>query len=262
MAAHPLAEVLNHPPTGTAFSLGQGISMVIGSFIVGAVVAPDVTRYSKSPRQAVFAAVFGFFIAVPLVIVCGIFMSHGAGTWDLVDIMIKLGWGVIALLMLILAQWTTNDQNLYCSALGFAVVLRNTAKWKLTAISGLLGIILAVWGIYDQFIPWLNFLSALITPMGGVIVADYYFFHKDFYNVSQISRFPETRWLSFAAWIIGSLGAYITGQNIISLTTVPAVDGFLIGLIAHVILMKVPKSVKSKDTIDLADAKPAKPTTK
>lgn len=237
-----LADIMALQGTGEPISLGLGISMVISSFIVGAVVAPDVSRYAKSPKDTIGASILAFAIVVPIIMLIGAVMAQAAGTWDLVDIMLKLGWGLIALLVLLLAQWTSNDNNLYCSALGFAVIFRNLKKWHLTVLSGILGIILALWGIYDRFIPWLITLGVLIPPMGGVMAVDYYIFNSQYYQVSYLNKLPNIRMISAAAWIIGSVVSFLTSNKILSLTTVPALDGFLISAIIQYILISSTKS--------------------
>jgi cytosine permease len=233
-----ISDIFQFTHAGEAITLGTGISMVISSFIVGAVVAPDVSRYAKTPKDTIFASILAFVIIIPLVITIGTIMAQATGTWDLVDIMLKLGWGLMALLVLLLAQWTSNDNNLYCSALGFAVVFKKLKKWQLTIISGVLGIILAIFGIYDNFIYWLLILGILIPPMGGVIIADYYFKNKTYYEIINLPRLKKLRWDSLIAWIVGSTIALITSNTSITLTTVAALDGFIIAGIVQYALCK------------------------
>lgn len=236
-----MAEIIALQGTGNPISLGLGISMVISSFIVGAVVAPDISRYAKTPKDTVLAAILAFVIVVPLIMVVGAVMAQAAGTWDLVDIMLKLGWGLAALLVLLLAQWTSNDNNLYCSALGFAVVFKKLKKWQLNVLSGALGIILALFGIYDNFIPWLITLGVLIPPMGGVIVVDYYLFNEKYYRVENLQKTQDIRKISLAAWILGSLVSFISSNGIITLTTVSALDGFIIAGLVQYAAIKLTK---------------------
>jgi len=232
---YTLSEIMAFEGMGESISLGMGISMVISSFIVGAVVAPDVSRYAKSPKDTVWASIFAFAIVVPLIMLIGVVMAQAAGTWDLVDIMLRLGWGIIALIVLLLAQWTSNDNNLYCSALGFAVVFKKLKKWQLTVISGFLGIILALWGIYDRFIPWLNTLGVLIPPMGGVMAVDYYLFYKKYYHVACLDKLVDLRYISLLSWVLGSIVSFITVGGNLTFTTVPALDGFIVSALVQYI---------------------------
>lgn len=239
---YSFSEIMEMKGTGEPISIGLGISMVISSFIVGAVVAPDVSRYAKSAKDTVGAAILAFVIVVPIVMLIGALMAQVAGTWDIVDIMLRLGWGIIALIVLLLAQWTSNDNNLYCSALGFAVVFRKMKKWHLTVISGTLGIILALLGIYDNFTSFLTFLGVLIPPMGGVIAVDYYLFHKQHYVTSNLDRLVNIRPVSVVAWGIGSLVSFLAGNGVFTLTTVPAFDGLLIAAVLQYVGMRFAKN--------------------
>ncbi len=239
---YSFSEIMEMKGTGEPISIGLGISMVISSFIVGAVVAPDVSRYAKSAKDTVGAAILAFVIVVPIVMLIGALMAQVAGTWDIVDIMLRLGWGIIALIVLLLAQWTSNDNNLYCSALGFAVVFRKMKKWHLTVISGTLGIILALLGIYDNFTSFLTFLGVLIPPMGGVIAVDYYLFHKQHYVTSNLDQLVNIRPVSVVAWVIGSLVSFLAGNGVFTLTTVPAFDGLLIAAVLQYVGMRFAKN--------------------
>jgi cytosine permease len=109
-------------------------------------------------------------------------MPSITNNWDAVKIMLGLGWGILGMLVLVLAQWTTNDNNLYSSALAFAVIFRRWPKWVLTLGAGVIGILLALGGIYGQFPNWLMFLGVIIPPIAGIYVADYFVVNRDFYN--------------------------------------------------------------------------------
>lgn len=217
--------------SGEPVSMGVGISLVVSSFVVGAVIAPDVSRYSKSSAHTIGGAVLAFAIVTPLVLICGTLMSQATGTWDIVDIMLRLGWGVLALLLLMFAQWTSNDNNLYSAALAFAVIFRKLQKWQLTLIAGVIGIVLALAGIYDNFVTFLSVLGILIPPMAGVIVADYFLIRKYRYGTVAEHQVRPIRMLPMTAWAIGSLVCVLTTYTAFTLTTVPALDGLLIALV-------------------------------
>jgi cytosine permease len=232
------SEILSFKGTGDPISIGLGISMVISSFVVGAVVAPDVSRYAKTSKDTVGAAILAFAVVVPMVMLVGSTMAQATGSWDIVDIMLRLGWGVIAFIVLMLAQWTSNDNNLYCGALGFTVAFKKLKKWHITVISGVIGILLALLGIYDNFISFLSVIGILIPPMGGVIAVDYYLFKKKQYDTSNLSNLVNIRYLAFASWIIGSAVSLLTTYTSLTITTVSAFDGLVFAAVAHFIFMK------------------------
>lgn len=242
------SDIWNLQGSGEPMTLGFGVSTAIASFIVGAVVAPDVSRYGRSAKHTAGAAISAFAIVVPIMFVVGILLAQVAQTWDIVGIMLQLGWGVLALLVLLLAQWTSNDNNLYCAALGFAVVFKKMKKYQLTIIAGVIGIILALMGIYDNLIVFLSFLGVLIPPMGGVMIADYYFFNRRFYRPEFQDRLRNINLLPFAAWIAGSGVAILTTYTAFDLTTAPSIDGLIIGFAVHFVGSKFIKRELIEDT--------------
>lgn len=229
------SEVLSLSGDGPPLTLGMGISLVISSFVVGAVIAPDVSRYAKSPKHTIGAAILAFVVVTPMVLIVGSLMALQAGTWDIVDIMIRLGWGLGALVLLMLAQWTSNDNNLYSAALGFAVVFRKLRKWQLTALAGVIGIALALAGIYDNFQTWLTVLGVFIPPMAGVIGIDYYVTRKRRYQGGFEVPVPPFRALPLTAWALGSAVAMLTSYTGVVLTSIPAVDGLLAGALLQLL---------------------------
>lgn len=242
LQGHSIAEIMAMQAPGKPITLGYGISTAIASFIVGAVVAPDVSRYAKTPKATIGASVLAFAIVVPFMMVIGSLAAQVTGTSDIIDIMLKLGWGFIALIVLMLAQWTSNDNNLYCAALGFSVVFKKLKKYQITIASGIIGIALALTGIADNLTGFLNYLGILIPPMGGVLASDFYFYHKEKYKVEHLDQVKNIEIPACTAWVIGSAVSFITTYTGFSLTTVPSIDGMTIAFLIHFIWMRVKKS--------------------
>lgn len=238
------AEILNFGGNENPITFGTGVSLAVSSFIVGAVVAPDVSRYAKTPKHTIGGAILAFLVVVPMVLMVGSTMAQATGTWDIVDIMIRLGWGIIAFLVLMLAQWTSNDNNLYCGALGFTVAFKKLKKWHITVVAGVIGIVLALLGIYDNFDMFLNVLGVFIPPMGGVIIIDYYFFKKKHYKTPNLSNLVDFRSIAIFSWVIGSSVSLLTTYFGVTITTIPAFDGLILASVTHFILMKFVKNEK------------------
>ncbi|GEN29981.1 cytosine permease [Cerasibacillus quisquiliarum] len=225
------AELNTAPLTSTPLTIGMGISVVIGSLAVGAIIGPDISRYAKSVKDAVISSMLGYFVGYSIVLIISAILAKATSEVDVVAIMIGIGWGTGGMLVLILAQWTTNNTNLYSSALGFSVVFRRVSKYVLTIIAGLIGTAFAIAGIYTQFIPFLNVLSILIPPIGGVYTADFIFRHKQ-YSFNNIDKIPKIRLSSLLTWTLASIVAFMTtpaptGFGLFTLTGASGVDAFL-----------------------------------
>ena len=73
-----------------------------------------------------------------------------SGEKELTEIMYVAGWGVPAMIVLMIATWTTNDTNLYLSSLSLTAVFEKYRKWQVTTVCAIIGTIVAVAGIVDN----------------------------------------------------------------------------------------------------------------
>ncbi len=250
-----LTEVLKTPITGDPLTIGLSISLIIGSLATGAIIGPDISRYARSVKDAVISSFVGFFGGFSVVLIIAAILAKATAEVDIVAIMLGLGWGTSAMLILILAQWTTNDNNLYSSALGFSVVFKRVPKYALTITAGIIGTLMAVAGIYDSFIPFLVFLSALIPPIGGVYVGSFLLNSKQF-NYKNLANVPNVNPISIIIWLVASLLAFITtpspnGFGLFSLTGASGFDAFLVAFALQVMASSVQRNKgKKKDHAD------------
>lgn len=231
------------PLFGDPLTLGLAVSLVIGSLAIGAVISPDIARYAKTPKDAVIASFSGFLVGFSAVLIIAALLAKATNEVDIVSIMLGLGWGTFAMLILILAQWTTNDNNLYSAALGFSVIFKKIPKYQLTIIAGIVGTVMAVAGIYDHFIPFLIFLSALIPPIGGIYVADY-LLNKNKYHFNNLDQMTNMNPIGLTTWVVASLVAFSTtsapsGFGLFSLTQAPGLDAFIVAFVLQIVLLKV-----------------------
>lgn len=216
-------------PVGN-ITVGAGIVMVVGSFAGGASAQADITRYAKDAKAAWVSSIVGYILANTFIVVAGYLTTLTTGIGDLPKAMLGLGLGFPALIILIMAQWTTNDNNLYTSALGLANIF-NIEKSKITLIIGIVGSILGGLGIADYFANWLNILGIGIPPMAGVIIADYYIIRKQNYNIDQ-SKIPAWNINAIIAWALGSVIGFVLKAGIAS------INSLIASMIIYVILMK------------------------
>ncbi|ASN04400.1 purine-cytosine permease family protein [Virgibacillus necropolis] len=236
-------EVIKAPIIGDPLTLGTAISLIIGSLAIGAIIGPDISRYAHSTKDAIISSFMAYFVGFSIVLIIAVVLAKATTQVDIVEIMLGLGWGTAALLVLILAQWTTNDNNLYSSALGFSVIFQKVPKSILTVIAGFIGTGMAVAGIYDNFIPFLNFLSALIPPIGGIYVADFMVNRKK-YSFEKLGETKNVEIVGINVWVIAALVAFMTipapnGFGLFTLTGASGLDAFLVAFGLQLILGKL-----------------------
>ena len=215
--------------TGDAGEFGVSISIVVGTYIVGAVLVPDLCRYVTSARQGVFAIVLSLGIGLPFILGASAIPSLATGEPDLVDIMVKLGLGMPALIVIVFATWTSNANNLYSTSLGLAAVFDRWAKWKLTVGAGIAGSLVAIGGITDYFIPFLLVLGVAIPPVAGIYLGDYFVVQgRGAYTGRGSAQLRKVNATAFVTWAIATGIGAATAEGWIALTRIPACDSFLL----------------------------------
>ena len=208
--------------------LAKGVVIVVGSFAAGAAAQADISRYAKDSKASLYSTIIGYGLGNIFIIIAGYIIVATTQVNNLPKAMIELGLGVPALIVLILAQWTTNDNNIYTSSLGFAQIFGGN-RWRYAIIVGVLGSILGAFGIAAHFTDFLNFLGIGIPPMAGVIIADYYLLKEKSFDI-DISSLNNYNWTAIISWIIGGISGYIIEWGI------PSFNSLAISFIVYIIL--------------------------
>lgn len=226
-----------------SITLAQGITIAAGGMAAGAVIAPDVSRYSKSGIHGFWAFFLALTIVNNFVVLSGSALTLATGEPNLPKAMVTAGLGAASLLMLILAQWTTNDNNLYSTSLALLNLVR-IKKSCLTLILGVSASIVAYLGVVDYLIPYLTFLGTYIPPIGGIILADYFLVKPILLKVKTKQRYefgPGTVYdnfdiLAIALMVVsGYMGSKIPG--------IAAINAVIVGFVGYFVLVVIFRSL-------------------
>ncbi len=185
------------------------IALVVGSFISAGTLTADFVRFGRSARMAVVISMVAFFLGNSLMFIFGAAGAAAVGQADISDVMIAQGLLIPAVIVLGLNIWTTNDNALYASGLGFSNITGLSSR-TLSTINGVIGTLSALW-LYNNFVGWLTFLSAAIPPVGGVIIADY-LTRRGRYDTFPASDFATINWAAIASVFCGiACGHWLPG---------------------------------------------------
>lgn len=242
------AEITTAGAIGTELSIAAGVSLVVGNNIIGDLITPDISRFSKSKKDTVLGVLFGYFIVYVPIVFTGAFFAYSFGDWNVVNVMLlNLGLGVVAAIVLIFSQWTTNDNNLYSATLSLSNIFPKIPRWKYGVITGIIGTILASIEFFQYYEEFLNLLTSTIPVLGGVMLFDYYLLDKkelySYNNLDKLKRVNPSGIIAIVVGlIIGQLFNYgiIPGQDTIP---IPLVSLFSAGILYY-ILVKVFRRVK------------------
>lgn len=213
-------------------TVGAAVVSIVGSFAGGAAAQSDITRYAKDEKTAWGGTVFGYLIANTFVIMAGYLITAATGEGDLPVAFLAMGLGVAALLILILAQWTTNDNNLYTASLGFANCLPFT-KHQIVVVAGVLATIVGALGLADYFATWLSLLGVGVPPVAGVIICDYYLLKGKKYEYGSGTKYCKVNVWAFAGLLAGAVVGFAVKWGIASINSLVA------SIVVYYILMQM-----------------------
>ena len=217
----------------------QAVNMVIGSWIAGAIVMAEYTRFAKKAWVAIAIPFIVLIIAQWFLQIIGSMGGIVSGTHDFTTYM-KLQGPIIAGIGLVgmsMALWTTGDANLYLPVIQTSSILRRPQK-VMTVICGLLGTILGL-GIYQHFLDWINLLANLVPPLIGPVIAAFYIVNKGKFDTSQMNKLAAWNPAAFLAYIAGAASTFYE-QDVM----VPSLVGLLVSIIAYLVFYYVlPKRI-------------------
>ena len=221
---------------GSGLALGHGITQLVGTFIVGVTILPDYCRFAINSRHGVLAAFLTLGIGFPAIITCAAVPAILSGEDQLVALLMAMGLGLPALLLLIFASWTTNTGNIYSVGLVLRTILTRVPRWPIVVAAGTLGTLIAVLGLADDILDFLLIIGIAIPPIAGIYLADYFFVRKRHYELSVLDRQPPIAYGTFVVWLVAIAIAYSTDNGFFRLTFVPACDAILVAFALHLVI--------------------------
>lgn len=228
-AAGGFEALLNYQPE-EAMGLASALTICIGSFVSAGTLTPDFARFARTKRTAVSTTVVAFFIGNSFMFLFGAIGMFAFGLADISEVMIVQGLILPAIFVLGLNIWTTNDNALYASGLGFSNITK-IAKDKLVIVNGIIGTCTAMW-LYNNFVGFLNVLGSTLPSIGAIILADFFILRRGHYPDFETKEYKKINWVAIAAWIGG-----IAAANF--LPGIPPINGiigsgafYVIGMVA------------------------------
>ncbi len=228
--------------------LGAGITYVVGVYASGSVITSDVARYGRKPWSGAVAWATHVTIFMTALLFAGGVMTLLTKTPNVIVAIAQIGLGVGALLLAILGQWTTNDNNVWSAALAWINTTGKLNKKAWVLILGTIGTLIAgvwagLWGMsLDPFIQFASLLGYFIPPVGAVLIADFYIFRPYVLGLKDIkTRYKFGPGTKYAAINIPGLTATLLGGIIAWLSGVyglgtPVVNGVLSAFFLYLLI--------------------------
>ena len=211
------------------------LTAMVGFWATLALNIPDLTRYAKSQRAQVVGQLAGLPTAMTLFAFIGVAVTSasvlifGEAIWDPVVLVSRFGSPVaivVALSLILIATITTNvAANVVAPANGFANLWPRRISFAIGGvITGILGILIQPWRLLADFsayvFGWLVGYSALLGPIAGILIADYWWIRKGRLSLADLYRrdgiYGRVNWRAMGALVLG-VGVALVGLAVPSL---------------------------------------------
>jgi NCS1 family nucleobase:cation symporter-1 len=240
---------------------------------------PDFSRYAKSQRDQVLGQALGLPLTMALYSFIGVAVTsattiiYGKTLWDPVDVLTRFQNPVvlvIAMLSLCIATLATNiAANVVSPANDFAHLSPKKISFRTGGfITGVIGILMMPWKLVADptgyIFTWLIAYSALLGPIGGILIADYFVYRHcklslvDLYKAGGAYRFTNgvsyVALFSLVAAIAPSVPGFLVNVKLLDAGSVPAAladlynyawfVGFALAFVIYLVLRRLTDTKK------------------
>ena len=191
-------------------------------------------------------ALIGYVVVQLLVMGAASLAGATSGKTDILEIMLDLGLGIGASIIVIAGSWVLNSLNLYSAVLSTKATFPKLNSTLVTIALGLAGIAAALLNLLDNFITFIFYLSVIFVPVAGVIMCDYLFIRPQAYNIETLSDNRQIGTKGFVAWIVGAVYAILSSEGMIPTPSgIAALDAIVLSGLIYTALSWNERSKKS-----------------
>jgi NCS1 family nucleobase:cation symporter-1 len=208
---------------------------MIGFWATLSLNIPDFSRYAVSQRDQVLGQALGLPATMALYSFIGVAVTsattiiYGQTIWDPVDVLTRFtnrGVLIVAMVSLCIATLATNiAANVVSPANDFSHLAPRRISFKTGGlITGLIGVLMMPWKLVADpngyIFVWLIAYSALLGPIGGILIADYFVYRRRRLNLLGLYQADgEYRFTN---------GFSIVALVALGLAILPSLPGFLV----------------------------------
>ena len=209
------------------------LTAMVGFWATLALNIPDFTRFAKSQRdQVVGQAVglpipMGLLAALAVVVTSATVVIYGKAIWDPVDLASRMTGAAVLIALIVLLVDTVSVNlaaNLVGPAYDFSALNPRAISYRTGGyITAGIAVAMMPWKLLEStqgyIFTWLIGYSALLGPIAGILIADYYLIRRTQLQVNDLySDHGEYRYKS--GWNPAAIAAFIAG-------VLPNLPGFL-----------------------------------
>ena len=273
--SQPSAFDPGQPKSGQFFSFFvPALTGMVGFWATLSLNIPDFSRYAHSQRDQIVGQALGLPFTMALYAFIGVAVTsattiiYGQPIWDPVDVLTHFTNPVvlvIAMLALCIATLATNiAANVVSPANDFAHLAPHKISFRIGGlITGVIGILIMPWKLVADpsgyIFTWLVGYSALLGPIGGIMIADYFVYRhrqldtKGLYRVdgpySYSNGFSIVALVALALAVLPNIPGFLVNVKLLNPASVPHFlvalydyawfVGFAIAFVAYLLLRRI-----------------------
>jgi NCS1 family nucleobase:cation symporter-1 len=176
---------------------------MVGFWATVALNIPDFTRYAKSQRAQMLGQALGLPTAMTLYSFIGVAVTSasavifGEAIWDPVVLLGRFNQPIVALIALVALLVATLNTNVAANVVSPSNDFSNLRPSLISfrtggLITGVVGILMMPWKLLRDFssyiFGWLVGCSALLGPIAGIMICDYYVLRHRLLKVEELYR--------------------------------------------------------------------------
>jgi NCS1 family nucleobase:cation symporter-1 len=176
---------------------------MVGFWATVALNIPDFTRYAKSQRAQMLGQALGLPTAMTLYSFIGVAVTSasavifGEAIWDPVVLLGRFNQPIVALIALVALLVATLNTNVAANVVSPSNDFSNLRPSLISfrtggLITGVVGILMMPWKLLRDFssyiFGWLVGCSALLGPIAGIMICDYYVVRHRLLKVEELYR--------------------------------------------------------------------------
>ena len=240
------------------------LTIMVGFWATMSLSIADITRYSATQRSQVLGQFIGLPGTMLLYSFVSIFVTCAAiinfddiligidAPWDPVSLLSKFdnpGVVIFSQIFMIIATLSTNiAANVIAPANAFSNLYPKKLSFRSGGIiTGLIGIIICPWYLMAEISNILIFISGLLGPVLGIMLADYYVIRKKNLQIAELyktngsfrymSGFNPAAMISLFAGVgIALIGFFVPALE--ALYNLSWFSGFIVAFLLYWVLMK------------------------
>jgi NCS1 family nucleobase:cation symporter-1 len=174
-----------------------GLTAMVGFWATLSLNIPDFTRFARSQRDQAWGQALGLPTTMVLFSFIGVAVTSATGISDPVALIDSVGGTATVIVSMLALSVATLTTNIAANVVSPANDLSNLAPRFISfrtggMITAVVGILMMPWKLIETtqgyIFVWLNGYSALLGPIAGILIADYFLLRRRELNVEDLYR--------------------------------------------------------------------------